>query len=145
MVFFVNCYVVFHFQMFFCQPLCKLKIYSVKLGKIYSVKLGNRVCHLFGKELPTLLAICSFCGCFIVFVCFSFLCWGLDVELIISVSEFSYLFCHLLGNGLPALLAICSCCGRLIVFVCLSLWCWGLNVDLIVSLPEFTYLIFRIF
>ena len=24
---------------------------------------------VFGKELPTLLAICSFCGCLIVFVC----------------------------------------------------------------------------
>ena len=44
------------------------------------------------KELPPLLVICSFCGCFIVFVCLSPRCWGLDVDLIESVPEFSYLF-----------------------------------------------------
>ena len=27
---------------------------------IYSVKFEKQSCHLFGKELPTLLAICSF-------------------------------------------------------------------------------------
>ena len=51
---------------------------------IYSVQ--------FGKELLTLLAVCLFCGCFIVFVCLSLWCWGLDVDLIVSVPDFSYLF-----------------------------------------------------
>ena len=32
------------------------------------VNLGNRVPTFFGKELPTLLAVCTFCGCFIVIV-----------------------------------------------------------------------------
>ena len=37
--------------------------------------LGNKV--LSGKELPNLLAICSFCGCIIVFVVFLFGVGGL--------------------------------------------------------------------
>ena len=63
MVLFFNCYVVLHFLFFFLLKLCKFKIYSVKFGK--------QSFHLFGKDLPTLLGICSFCGCSIVFVCLS--------------------------------------------------------------------------
>ena len=40
-------------------------------------------------------AIWSFFGCFIVFVFLSLWCWGFDVDLIVSVPEFSYLLCHL--------------------------------------------------
>ena len=36
-------------------------------------------------------AVCSFCGFFIVFVRLSLWCPGLDVDLIVSVPEFSYL------------------------------------------------------
>ena len=39
-----------------------------------------------------MLAVCSFYGCFIVFVCLSLWCWGLGVDLIVSVPDFSYLF-----------------------------------------------------
>ena len=59
---FVNGDGVFHFLMFFFK--CKLIINSVKFGLQGS--------HLCGIELPTLLADCSFCGCFIVFSVFSF-------------------------------------------------------------------------
>ena len=56
-----------------------------------------------GKELPTLLDIYSFCGCFIVFVCLSLWCLGrggraggggggLDVDLIVSVPELLYTY-----------------------------------------------------
>ena len=58
---------------------------------IYSVKFGKHSYYLFEKELPTLLAICSFCGCLIVFVCFSLRCWGLDIDLIVSVHKFIFL------------------------------------------------------
>ena len=45
--------------------------------------------------MATLLAICSFCCCFLVFVCLSLWCWGLDLDLIVSVIEFPYvLFVH---------------------------------------------------
>ena len=44
----------------------------------------------FGKELTTLLAICIFCVCFIV--CLFLWCSGFDVDLIVSIVEFSYLF-----------------------------------------------------
>ena len=43
---------------------------------------------LVGKELPTLLAIYSFCGCLIYF---PFWCRGLDVDLIVSVLELTNL------------------------------------------------------
>ena len=44
-----------------------------------------------GGELRTLLSICSFSGCLIVFVCL-FLWWsGLGVHLIVSVPEFTTL------------------------------------------------------
>ena len=39
----------------------------------------------FQKKLPTLLASCSFCGCLIVFVCLSLWCWGIEVDLVVSV------------------------------------------------------------
>ena len=61
------------------------------------LKLDNRVSTFFGKDLPDLLAICSFCGCFIVFVCLSFLCVGLDVKLIVPVAEL-FLYLHLLST-----------------------------------------------
>ena len=41
--------------------------------------------------MPTMLDICSFCGCFIVFVCLYLWCWEVDVDLIVSVPEFIYL------------------------------------------------------
>ena len=56
---------------------------------MYSVKFGFPP---IGKDLPALLAICSFYGCFIVFVYFSLWYWRLDVDLIVSIPEFSYLF-----------------------------------------------------
>ena len=49
------------------------------------------------RRLP-LLAICLFCGCFIVFVCLSLWCWGLNVDLTVSVSEFSYLGSDCIGS-----------------------------------------------
>ena len=52
------------------------------------LSLGNRVPTFLGN----LLVICSFCCCFIVFVCLSLWCWGPDVDLIVSVPEFLYLF-----------------------------------------------------
>ena len=33
---------------------------------IIQLSLGNRTATIFGKKLPALLAICSFCGCLIV-------------------------------------------------------------------------------
>ena len=74
---------------------------------------GLQSCHLFGKELPTMLAISSFCGCLIVFVCLSLWCWGPDKDVIVSNPDF---------------------------IVCLSLWCWGPDKDIIVSNPDFTLL-----
>ena len=65
----------------FNNQLCKLMLYSVKFGLLNS--------NPFWKELLTLLAICLFCGCFIVIVCLSRWCWGLNMDLIVSVSEFS--------------------------------------------------------
>ena len=38
-----------------------------------------------------MLAICSCCGCLIVFVCISLLYLGLNVDLIVSVPKFTYL------------------------------------------------------
>ena len=32
-----------------------------------------------------MLAICYFCGCLFVFICLSLWCWGLDVDLTVSV------------------------------------------------------------
>ena len=46
----------------------------------------------FGNELPALLAVCSFCDYFIVFLCLSGWCWGLEVNLIVPIPEFSVLF-----------------------------------------------------
>ena len=57
----------------------------------YSAKFGQQSSHLFGKELPALLVICSFCGCFIVFVCvFWLLCLRLDVDLIVLGHIFTF-------------------------------------------------------
>ena len=79
---------------------------------------------MFWKELP--LAICTYFDCFNLYVCLSLWCWGLEVDLIVSVSEFSYLLCHYYGKELPTVLAIYSFCVCLIVFVCLSFWCRAL-------------------
>ena len=87
MVLFVKCYVVFHFLMFYFLQLCMFK----KI--IQFISLGNRVATILGKKLPALLAICSFCGCLIVFVCLYLWCWGLDVDLTVSVPEFTYSLC----------------------------------------------------
>ena len=62
-VLFIRCSAVFHLQMVFFKQLCKFKIYSVKFGP--------PSCHPFGQGLPTLLAICPFCDCLIVFICLS--------------------------------------------------------------------------
>ena len=63
--------------------------------KTYSYKFEYQSCHLFGKGFPTLLAICSFCGCLIIFVCLSLWCWGLDVDLVVSVPECIYLLYYI--------------------------------------------------
>ena len=44
-----------------------------------------------GVQATVHFVVCSFCGYFIVFVCLSLRCWGLDVDLIVSVLEFSCL------------------------------------------------------
>ena len=36
------------------------------------ISLGNGVATILEKQLPDLLAICSFCGCLIVFSVFTF-------------------------------------------------------------------------
>ena len=43
------------------------------------------------EEVSALFVICLFYGCFVVFVCHSLWCWGLGVDLIVSVSELSCL------------------------------------------------------
>ena len=76
--------VVFHFLIFFS--------FNNFVSWLYiRLCLGNRVPTFWGKMLTTLLAVCLFCGWFIVFVCLSLWCWRLDVDLIVSVPEFSYL------------------------------------------------------
>ena len=55
------------------------------------LSLNNRLATFFGKELPTLLALCLFCGCLILFVYLSFYCSRLDVDLIVSVPEITFL------------------------------------------------------
>ena len=58
------------------------------------ISLGNRVATVLGKKLPALLAICLFCGCLIVFFClYVSLMMGLDVDLTVSVPEFTYSLC----------------------------------------------------
>ena len=91
MVLFVNCHVVFHFLMLFLVSLLN-----------FQLSLGNRCLFVLVKGLPTLLAICLFCGYFIVFVCLSLWCWELDVDLILSVPEFSYLLSIILNNTTDA-------------------------------------------
>ena len=58
---------------------------------ILYIKFEEQSSHFFEKELPILLVIWLLYGCFIVFVCLSLWCWGLDVDLIVSVPEFSHL------------------------------------------------------
>ena len=66
---FVNCYVV---------SLSTFFSFNNYVSLIYiPLCLGNRVATFFWKLLPTLLVICSFCGCLIVFVSLSLWCWGL--------------------------------------------------------------------
>ena len=60
---------------------------------IQFISLGNKVATILGKMLPALLAICSFCGCLIVFVCLYLWCWELDVDLTVPISEFTYSLC----------------------------------------------------
>ena len=62
--------IVFHLQMFVCLFFL-LQVMYTKL-KIYSVKFRGQSCRLSGKGLPVMLAICSFCGCFIIFLCLFF-------------------------------------------------------------------------
>ena len=53
--------------------------------------MGYRVSTFLGKELPTLLAICLFCGCFIVWLLLVIEIWyGSDF----SVPEFFYLLLY---------------------------------------------------
>ena len=42
-----------------------------------------------------MLAFCSLCGCLNVFFCLSVSCSELDMDLIVSVSEFTYLLLQL--------------------------------------------------
>ena len=51
----------------------------------------SRVAALFGKGLPTLLGIYSFCGCLFVLVWLSLLCLELDVGWIVTAPEFTCL------------------------------------------------------
>ena len=76
MLLFVKCYVVFHCLMFYFQQV-----------------LVRELPPFFGKKLPALLDICSFCGCLVVFFCLFLWCWRLDVDLTISVPEFTYSLC----------------------------------------------------
>ena len=69
--------------------LCSVSLSNVLLSK----SLGKRVAIILGKKLPALLAICSFCGCLIVFFCLFLWFWGLDVDLTVSVPEFTYSLC----------------------------------------------------
>ena len=67
----------------------------VMYGETFYISLGNRVATFFGNNCQ-LLAICSFCGCFIVFIWLSLWCWGLDADLIISfLIYFSQNFIHI--------------------------------------------------
>ena len=60
---------------------------------IQFISLGNRVATILGKKLPALLAISSICGCLIVVFCFYLWCWEFDVDLTVSVPEFTYSLC----------------------------------------------------
>ena len=53
------------------------------------LSLGNRVATFL--ERFAISAICSFYGFLIVFIYLVLWCWGLDADLIVSVSEFTYL------------------------------------------------------
>ena len=76
--------------------------FHIYIGYLYiQVRLGNRFATFLWKELPTLLAICSFCGCFIVFVCL--FPWGFAIDLTVSVPEFFYLP----GNLFPKRWQLC--------------------------------------
>ena len=77
-VLFVKCCVVFHFLQCFT---------------FNNYELNYKFATILGKKLPALLAICSFCGWLIVFDCLYLWCWGLDVDLTVSVPEFTYSFC----------------------------------------------------
>ena len=70
MVPFINGYVVFHYLMFF--------LVDYILSKVWVTLFWERVAK-------------SQFGCFIVFVCLSHWRWGLDVNLIVSVPESSYI------------------------------------------------------
>ena len=61
--------------------------------KMIQLSLGNRVATILGKKLPALLDIRSCRGCLVVFFCLFLWCWGLDVDLTVSVPEFTYSLC----------------------------------------------------
>ena len=54
---------------------------------------------MFWKQLPTLLAVCSFSGCLIVFTCLSLWSWRIDV----AICFMSYLMLFLCFSVLLAL------------------------------------------
>ena len=88
--------------------------YGTLCMSIQFISLGNRVATILGKKLPALLAICSFCGCLIVFVCLYLWWWGLDVYLTVSVPEFTYSLClkwlefHCFVSAACRILVLCS-------------------------------------
>ena len=90
-VLFVNCYGMFLLSTFF-----SFNNYASWL--CIQLSMGNIGATFLGKELPALPAICSICGCFIVFVCLSLWCWCFHVALIVSVPEFSYSLCPCRGE-----------------------------------------------
>ena len=85
MVFSVKCYVVFHFLMFYFQQVC--------MFKIVQLSLGNRVATILGKSCQLCLPSVHFCGCLIVFFCLFLCCCGLNVDLTVSVPDFTYSLC----------------------------------------------------
>ena len=79
---------------------------------IQFISLGNRVATFLGNKLPALLAICSFCGCLIVFVCLYVWCWGVDVDLIVSVPEFTFILLKVTGIPLFCICRILALCSH---------------------------------
>ena len=78
MVLFVNCYVMLHFLFFFS--------FHNYVSWLYNNLSLGKSCQLC---LPSVHFVGCFILYFIVFVCLSLWCWGLDVDLIVSVSKFS--------------------------------------------------------
>ena len=77
----------------------KRELILVFFVRLFDLRLFGFVCFLLflvsgkGSYLfyQLCLPLCSLCGGLIVFVCVSLWCWGLEVDLSLSVPEFTYL------------------------------------------------------